>query len=498
MTIAYNRIQSKMRQAAGVSLSWNLTPTQAAYAMSTAVINGIDGPMGPGKSYASATAYAIHAKRNLDAVGIDVLHVYVLRDTLENLKKSPIPTIEKAYGSLFELRNQSKEGYIYTNPLIHLEFIGLADGGDLSKLQGPEVGLIHLEECCPIADVRRYNAGIAEEVFNIALVRCTRQENIIPRLQCSTNPGDEDHWYYRRIVEPPDGSDPETPLITKRRFYMDPANPADMIYLKDISKQAAMVAWKGEPAMYKRMVEGEWAQVYRGKKVAVSFNKARHVSPRTLHPVAGFPAFRWWDGWGEPRCVLGQQFPSGQCQIYKVIRDHTDIRACSEKVKIELQHPRWKSVYIPEWRDIGDATMTRHDQSDRSQSSAKVVEDSFGGTFEPGVATWETGLKLAILTAFRASTSDGEPCILITPEEKPLIAAFEGRWHYPTMADGQIKPGSKPVKSEDSHEADAVANGVSRMQPWAPYKRNVADTRRAKVQQKKRAASYSLPRVAYG
>lgn len=497
MAVAYNKIQSRLKQAAGTQLTWNLTPTQGAYAMAEETIVGIDGPMGPGKSYASAAAVAIHAKRNQQAVGIDVLHAYVIRDTLENLKKSPIPTIEKAYGNLFELKNQSKEGYVYTNPLIHFEFIGLADGGDLSKLQGPEVGLIWLEECCPIADARRYNAGIAEEVFSISLVRCTRQEDIVPRLQCSTNPGEDEHWYYRRIVEPQDGPYPFAPLISKRRFYMDPANPLDMYYLREIGKQAAMVAWEKDPAMYNRMVKGQWVPVYRGQKVAVSFNKERHVAKEVLRPVPGYPAFRWYDSWGEPRCVLGQQFPSGQCRIYKVIRDHTDIRALCEKVQIELQHPRWH-VPIPEWRDIGDTTMTRHDQSDKSQSASKFVEEFFQTTFEPGLARWDTGLKVAILTAFRASTSDGEPCLLINPEEKALIAGFEGRWHYPTDAAGRIKPGAHPSKDMDSHECDAVANGVSRMSPWQPYKRNILDLKRMQAKMRQRAKGYGSGRVAYG
>lgn len=498
MPIAYNRIQSKMRDAAGVQLNWTLTPTQSAYAMSEAIINGIDGPMGPGKSYASAVALAIHAKRNLDTVGIDVLHAYVLRDTLENLKKSPIPTIEKAYGPLLELKNQSKEGYIYTNPLIHLEFIGLADGGDLSKLQGPEVGLIWLEECCPIADVRRYNAGIAEEVFNIALVRATRQEDIIPRLQCSTNPGDEDHWYYKRIVEPLDGADPETPLITKRRFYMDPDNPLDMYYLKEISKQAAMVAWKHDDAMYQRMVKGQWSTVYRGKKVAANFNRDWHVAKEVLAPVPGFPAFRWYDSWGEPRCVMGQQFPNGQVRIYYVIDDHNDIRALCQKVRVEMNHPRWKNIQIPEWRDIGDATMTRHDQSNRMESASKYVEEFFGTTFEPGSARWDTGLKLAVSAAFGTTTSDGQPCVLINPESRNLVAGFNGRWHYPTDAQGQIKPGSAPVKDAASHACDACANGFSVMTPWERYRPAVVDLQKRRAEMKKRARAYTAPQVSYG
>jgi hypothetical protein len=506
--------------------------------------------MGPGKSYAFAAALAIHAKRNKEIAGIDVLHAYIIRDTLENLKKSPIPTIAKAYGSLFETKNQSKEGYIYTDPLIHLEFIGLADGGDLSKLQGPEVGLIWPEECCPIADTRRYNAGIAEDVFNLSVVRCTRQEGVMPRLQCSANPSDEDHWFYRRIVEPPNGADLETPIITKEYFHIDPADTRymawlvvdrrtgdvlwdfhpetgqpmlryatgmsdvtplrdpdaemirhvnlDMIYLKAMSQQGAMYAWKNDPAMYQRMVKGEWAKVYRGKKVATSFKKQTHVATETLNPIRGYPGFRFYDSWGEPRCVMGQQLPDGQLRIYKVISDHQDIRRCCDKILAEMLHPRWKQAEIQEWRDIGDATMTRHDQSNRMESASKVVEEFFDTTFEPGSARWETGLKAAMLAAFGGSTSDGEPYVLITPEEKGLIAGLEGRWHYPMDGSGNAKPGSQPVKTSESHACDALVNGFSVLKPWQPAERRTIDLARVRAQRQRRARSYSTPRISYG
>jgi hypothetical protein len=236
--------------------------------------------------------------------------------------------------------------------------------------------------------------------------------------------------------------------------------------------------------------------VYRGKKVAIGFTKAVHVAKELLQPVSGHPAFRLYDSWGEPRCVLGQQFPSGQIRIYKVIRDHTDIRALCEKVQRELQHPRWKNVDIPEWRDIGDATMTRHDQSNRMESAAKYVEEYFGTTFEPGSARWETGLKSAVLAAF-AGMREGEPYVLISPEEKPLIAGLEGRWHYPMDANGGMKAGSSPVKDQSSHECDALANGVSVLQPWAPYNRQAIDLAKVRAQRQRRLRSYAIPTSRY-
>src|SRR5262245_19990819 len=159
MAVAVHKFRAKQQAAAasGHVLRWQLTPTQGAFCTSDALLVGIGGPMGPGKSWAGAVAMSVHAKRNkLAHPDLEIMNAYVVRDTLENLRKSPIPTLEKVYGPYLEMKRSSKEGWIYTNPLIHLQFLGIADRGSLGKLQGPEVALIWLEERCPIADLRYY------------------------------------------------------------------------------------------------------------------------------------------------------------------------------------------------------------------------------------------------------------------------------------------------------------------------------------------------------
>lgn len=469
-------------------LDWFPRPTQAAYIQSDAVVNGIYSMFGGGKTWACAVKYAYHAQRNYVERGLDELEMYVIRDTLENLKRSPIPTCRDVFGSLFETFNQDKEGCIYTRPRIHLNFFGIADGGDLTKLQGPEAALIHLEEVCPIEDAERYSAGLSESVFNLSLVRCARQRSAIPCLLVSGNPGDDEHWFYRRLVEPADGPvDEDTPLITKRTYKIP---YEENIHLPEIARQATRAAYKFDPQGYKRFVEGQFVPVYRGKKVVPAFNREWHVGKETLVPLRGLPAFRFWDSWGEPRCVMGQQLPNGQVRFLDVVEDHSDIRALVPKVQSRMNHPRWTQATIREWRDGGDWTMTIHDQSNKGENAAKVVEESFGSTFEVGPARWEN-LKICLGTAFTRATSDGSgPAVLVNPDLRELVAALNGRWHI------NDKTG-KPVKDAASHLGDCVANAVAVLQPWQTITRDMDAYRRAREQQRRRAVGYGGGRAQY-
>ena len=470
-------------------------PEQEPFLYSTAVVNGISSAFGEGKTQICIVKALWHAQRNYIERGIEEIEGYVIRDTLENCKRSPIPTWRRILGPLFELRNQDKEAIVHTTPRMHVSFFGIADAGDLSKLQGPEPAWIHLEEVCPIEDAEKYSAGVSEEVFDLALARCVRQPGAIPLLMVSGNPGDQEHWFYRRLIEPPDGPmEAETPDITKRYVHIPyGANP----HLPDIARQGVIAAYKHDQPRYNRFVKGLFVPVVKGKRVAEAFRQERHVAAEVLVPLLGMPAVRMWDSWGEPRCVLGQQLPNGQLRVLEVIEDHTDIRALVPKVQARLQHPLWLRAKVPEWRDMGDWTMRLHDQSNRGEDAAGVVEDAFGTYFEPGPARWNPSLKLCVGQAFRGSTSDGQPAVLINPELRSLIAALNGRWHYPMARNGTV--GTSPVKDSASHACDSLANGVAVLQPWQPVApRTSADQRAQQARQRQRAAGYGVPKVSYG
>ena len=493
----HGQMAQRQPRATSKAIRFSLSATQVLYALSQAMITIIYGPMGSGKSYATCAALCAHARRNKEERGITEVRGCVVRDTLPNIKRSPVPTLQKAFGPLIRFRDEFREATIMTDPIIHLECFGIADLGDLSKLQGSEYAFIWIVEPAPIADTERYSGGMPQEVLDNAIARCARQEDSVPRVFIDMNPADEEHWTFKRLIEPPDGMieipdllEGETSLISKMTYRL----PLDEnVHLSQIARQAVRVAYMHDPSSYARFVKGEFAPIYHGKKVAEAFNRDWHVAKEVLRPLRGFTGIRMWDSWGEPRCVIGQQLPDGQLRVYEVVVDHTDIEAIIPKVKTVLNGPRFKDARIQEWRDIGDFTMQQHDQSSRFARTSTKVEEAFGTTFEPGPNRFDS-IKSAVGEALRKLTSHGDPCVLICPTQKGLIAALSGRWHYKTDASGNVMK-RIPEKNASSHVADAFANGVSVLQPWQPAARNTDTLKKLQAKQRRRANSYGQPRV---
>ena len=459
-----------------------MTPTQRAYAYSRAVVNLIYSNTGEGKTYASVVAMLIHAQR----CGRPI-RCAIVRDTHENIKTSTARSIMEMFETtpwVYRFRNDYKQLTFFTNPQVDVDLFGIDDPASLSKLQGPEYALIWLEEPAPMAD--KANAGLSEEVFNAALVRATRQKNTMARLQISMNPADQEHWTYKRIIEP-EFIDPNEPEITKAVFRIEPGeNP----HVNPISRAAVRAAYRHDQASYMRYALGQFAPVYRGKRVTPEFNPELHVAPEALEPAPGLVSFRIWDSWHNPCCLIGQITTIGRLVFIDEIKlENSDIRTLIEAhVKPLMNSPRWKGK-ARAWRDIGDFTMKVPDQSNKQESAARVVEDAFGTIFEHGPVKWEimkNGMKKAL-----NMNIEGLPAVLISPSCRQLIRALSGAWHYKTDNSGNIISAT-PEKDEASHIGDCFANGVSVLLPGFDYQKNIATYRRIAQKNRRRVQTYAI------
>ena len=436
-------------------IRFKLSPTQKEFVISQKVVNIIVSNTGEGKTFASIAAILYHAQRCGKPI-----RAAIVRDTHENIKTSTAVSIREffdKYPVAYRFKNDDKELAIFSQPRIDVRLFGIDDLGALSKLQGPEYALIWLEEPAPMVD--RINAGLSEEVFNAALVRCARQKGTEARLQISMNPADEDHWTHRRFIEDPD-IDFENPLITKQVWFVP---YGENQFVSETSRQAVKAAYKDDPAAYTRYVLGQFAAVYRGKKVTPEYNPLIHLAPGPLEPGRGLISFRYWDGWHNPTCGLGQITQTGRLVFLETLRlEGSDIRTLIEtQVEPLLNSPRWKGK-AKAWRDIGDFSMKQPDQSNRQESAARVVEDAFRTIFEAGPPRWEI-MKLGLKRGFNTNIL-GLPAIIVCPTNKLLHRGLSGAWHYKTDNAGNIT-NLLPEKDEISHVCDGFANGVNVLLP---------------------------------
>lgn len=431
-----------------------------------------------------------HAKRNRRPI-----RGCVIRDTHENIKISTAISIQKFLPpGMIKFKNDFKRLTIFSEPKVQLDLYGIDDAAAISKIQGPEYAWIWLEEPAPIQDA--VNAGLSEDVFNAALAACGRQDaKIIPRLVISMNPADQNHWTYRRFFEDVIQVDrnvyiftPEAPMITFSRFHIPVGENKN---LSELQRQTTRAAYSKDKSSETRFVKGDFAPIYKGKKVTPDYNvEGKHLSLSPLVPARGLVGFRGWDGYGNPACTLGQVTRTGRLVFLDTCYvENSDIRVLiKNQVLPLLESPRWKNK-CKAWRDIGDISMATPDQSNKEESAARVIENQFGTFFEKGPAKWHF-IRRGIVSALN-SDMQGKSSIVVDKNNYRLHKALSGGWHYKVDNAGNITK-DIPEKDAHSHPGDAFGNVVSILLPRGNPAREVSRALWNKITQakKNRVMSY--------
>ena len=448
---------------------YTLSKTQDEFIYSDAIVNLIFSSKGEGKTFACVVACIKHAER----CGKPIRGA-VVRDTHTNIKISTMRSIQDALSlGTYKFKDDFKHLKIYSDPSVELDMFGIDDLNAVSRLQGPEYAIIWLEEPAPIADAE--NAGLSEDVFNAALAACGRQRGVIPRLLISMNPGNTDHWTHRRLLTGLELNanghyilDPFNPLITLAVFRIP---VGENVNLSELQRQATAAGYQHDKESFARYVKGEFARVYRGKRVTPDYNKdGRHYSEVELIPAKGLVGFRFWDGWHNPTCSLGQITHTGRLVFIDTCRVmESDIRTLIKtQVQPLLNSPKWKGK-CKAWRDGGDFSMRQPDQGNIQESAMKVVEDNFGTIFEGGPHKWNF-MKDGITKALNENIK-GLPAIVVNKSNTLLHNTLMGGWHYKVDKAGNVAS-DVPVKNAESHIGDGWANAVNVLLPGIVIKMN--------------------------
>lgn len=432
-----------------------LWPTQIAFLQSDAPIRSIIGSAGEGKTYASLAAILDAADKRYKGGG-GLLRACLIRDTYDNIRRMTAPSLQEAcnyMGIPMKWTNANKTLQIST---ADIDLVGIDSLNDLSKVgSGSEYSFIWLEEPAPIAE--RVNAGLAEEVFNIAVYRCTRQravKGVIPRLIISMNPADEEHWTYRRLILDPYelGKDPDFPDIWAEVFF---TKYGENKALTDLQRQAVKAAYKSDKAGWQRFVEGKFAYQMWGEKVVPNYKDEIHLSKNTLAPITGETVYRGWDGWFNPSVVFAQFQGSRFCVLDTIAMSNSDTKTLIKSKVIPLINTRYK--HIKSWDDIADPSMFTGDQSDKFKCPANDIRDFLNGSPRPGVQLWEPR-RLAIIESFNRL----DPIVQISPHDKVMQRVLGGGWHYKKDNTGKVTK-DVPIQDQWSHPGAALSYIISRV-----------------------------------
>lgn len=437
---------------------FQLSQTQSAFVHSPAHINHLTGPMGEGKTHCAVARMIAHANRCKLSVP---LRAAIIRDTHVNIKTSTAVSIKEILGDRAIFKDDYKKLFIKARYPIEADLFGIDDEAAISKLQGPQYGTIWLEEPAPIYE--KANAGLPYEVFTLSIARCGRQSGSIPNLQITQNPADEEHWTSQLIDEPEefmiaaDGT-----VITKKTFHI---RRGENTFLSAVQRAMNMAAFKNDPAKYARYVEGKTAAVIRGKAVTPNYNADLHYAQQIQPFFPKLEAFRWWDGYQHPSCVIAQWNPFGQLVIHDVLTmdGHGVVELITEKLNPLLKTPKYRDKDAP-WRDIGDPSMQTPDQSTSSTTAARRVAQLLSTRFEPGPTRWQPRIQ-PLNHALTRLVGSGRPLILISASAAAAHRALKGGWHYKIDNNGH-QMGDLPVKNEHDHVGMAMAYGTAVVLPY--------------------------------
>ena len=460
------------------AIEFNLSPTQAEFVNSDAIVRVLVGPFGEGKTWGCIAAVLKHTAK------WGGLKICVIRDTLENIKVSVVQSMLEAFGNRIRFFDSYKQFEIKSNPKIEGFNIGIDDPAAMSRLQGMVgVSVMWLEEPAPI--IYKANAGLSEEVYRFALARSTRG-NVPPLVMVSMNPSDEEHWTYSRLIADSivAAADCDFPLFTKKVLFIPKGeNP----HLTELQRQINAAALSGDHELTQRYVEGEFSFLQPGIAVTPEYKEKTHRSALPLPVVKGLPGFRFYDGWHHPAILLGQIYPNGRLFFLDTL--YTQGAGMKQLIEMQclplLHSPKWRDK-VTKWRDIGDRSMLDPDQSDTNKSTAAVVQTLLNTRFEPGPVKWQP--RREAIKAALTHSPDGESAIKVCITNRLLHKTLKGGWHYPKDNMGNAKSDKPNKKSRYANVGDAFSYGISILLPWFPK----ADFRKPASQLKpRRAASYA-------
>jgi hypothetical protein len=480
----------------------SFSPIIKDFIISEKTITVLVAGLGEGKTFGCIAAILHHAGICKDFYGVAPIKVAIIRDTLENIKHSIVPSIQEFYQifapdnptKYYRFKDEYKQLTLLGDPRIEVDLFGIDDPASLEKLKGSSAySIIWLNEPAPI--ISKANAGLSEEVYKVSVVRAVRRKGTPGRVLIDMNPGDQEHWTYPRLIEEED-FDPRFPLVQKQVWRVP---YGDNVHLDEEARQAAKKMYANDKAGYTRYVEGEFAAVYGGPPVTPQYNKdGRHYCPDVLVPAPGLTSFAFYDSWHTPACVLGQITSTGRLTFIDTLRlENSDVRTLTETLVFPLLlSPKWKNK-PSSWRLGGDCTMRIADQSNRNESAAKAVEDLWrkflrvpGIFFEAGPSKWET-IKRHVDYALQGSDYRGDSLIVVSHDNVLLHKALSGAWHYPVDNSGNVRKHNKPEKNIHSHPADAWANSVSKLLSSLDRRTDLKKYRQTAAKIKQRVQTYA-------
>jgi hypothetical protein len=424
-------------------------PLQKKFIESRAKADLFSSRMGEGKSAALAWSTFYHTRHNPGA------RWALIRDTWENMQATTLKTFfEWFQPGVHGTFHQTKKTFTWASGMAEgeVEFLGMDDPQDASKLMSRELGGFGIDEPAPAVG----SGGVDEMIFDIAMSRLRQKGMNWYGAKLAENNPDEAHWTYRKFVQP--GTD--------GYVVWQPTNPENIANLPPTYYEDLRKIWSHRPDLLRRFVEGEFGFQQEGRQVTPQWSDKIHLATG-LTPIKGVPLHILWDFGHNPTAIFTQRTPLGSWLILDaMVGDNIGVEELILDGVIPLLAERYPKYQI---KHIGDPAGNEREQTSVARTAVRAILDAVGGSWRSGPVA--TRLRIDPLQAVLSRTINGMGLVRVDRHRAtPVWHALRGGWHYHVARSGIVS--GEPKKNMHSHPGDAMGYGAAVLFPLGKMGQN--------------------------
>jgi hypothetical protein len=445
---------------------YNAEPTMIEFHRSDALVRGLAGPIGSGKSVACCEELLIRATQQApNKQKVRKSRWGVFRSTYPQLESTTIQTFQKwipesicpiKYGSPISgrLRQPLADG---TEIDAQFYFISMDKPKDAEKVTSLELTGAWFNEA------RETSYDIIKAILSRTGRYPSKDEAPLTwsGLIMDTNQPDTDHWWYKfaEKTKPPGWEFFKQPgaLIRLPNGVYVPNPAAENVKNQQLGYNywLRMITYdKKDENWIKVMIMAEYGSVSTDKPVYAGFyNDNLHVSKEPLLLYKGLPLIGGWDFGLTPAFIVAQQTPRGQLRI---LREYICPDGAIKQFAINAVQPALKNEF-PGMK----FAMTWADPAGEQRNQANettCVQELKRLTFPVEITNTNSHLprRQAVIN-YLTRLADGEPAFIMDPSCHVLRKGFlDGYKYNRVQISGEDRFKDEPDKNEYSHPHDAL------------------------------------------
>ena len=270
----------------------------------------------------------------------------------------------------------------------------------------------------------------------------------------STNPGNEDQWWYDILGLNEDGD----PIPENMKLWVQPAGDSpeaeNITNLPGGVKYYESLKIGKSPQWINRFIKVMWGYSIAGKPVIVTFNPQLHVAKGPLKGDARLPLVAGFDpGLSGSALIFGQLNLKGQLNVLAELiqRDMGAERIIDERLKplLKARFSDFEFIIAPD-----PAADSRSSNNERTIVDTLRSKKKGGFTVKFPDMNNRLPLRVESIEHFTSRLVEGGPALQIDPSCRHLIRALQGGWQYSQETKGhEEKP--EPIKNASSHPGDS-------------------------------------------